>query len=166
MSGARRRTINHAFRGEVTTLDEQRALWLEVLHEDAVWEGPTFEKPICVVGREATGRFLELLLSVVPRFKLTSVAVYPTADRETHLVESHGGGPTVDGSIYTQRYLSLITTRQGQMFRMREYCNPFQTYRAFGKQRWEGAVEEIMGRYNKPWPVSQAPDPISLPSVC
>ena len=46
---------------------------------------------------------------------------------------------------------------------MREYCNPFQTYKAFGKARWEAAVDEIMREHNRPWPASQAPDPISLP---
>ena len=48
---------------------------------------------------------------------------------------------------------------------MREYCNPFQTYRAFGKAHWEAATNEIMARYNRPWPASQTPDPITLPPV-
>jgi len=157
------RTIMDAFGGKLTTLEEQREIWLEGLHEDAIWEGPTFEKPISVVGREATGRFMELLLSVVPRFSVTLVAAYPTADPDTVIMESHGGGPTVDGGRYTQRYFSLITTKNGQTFRMREYCNPFQTYKAFGKERWEQAIDEIMTRYNKPWPMSQPKDPITLP---
>jgi len=160
---AGRKTINDAFGGRLTTLDEQRRIWLDALHEDAIWEGPTFERPIVVIGREATGRFMELLLSVVPRFSTTLVAMHPTADPETIIIESHGGGPTVDGDSYTQRYFSLITTRDGQAFRMREYCNPFQTYKAFGKERWERAIDEIVAKYNKPWPASQKPDPISLP---
>jgi ketosteroid isomerase-like protein len=162
---AARKTIGDAFGGKLTTLEEQRQVWLEALHDDAIWEGPTFEKPICVIGREATGRFMELLLQVVPRFSTTLVAAYPTSDPDTVIIESHGGGPTVDGGRYAQRYFSLITTRNGQAFRMREYCNPFQTYKAFGKERWERAIDEIMTRYNKPWPASQPPDPISLPSV-
>jgi ketosteroid isomerase-like protein len=157
------KTINDAFGGQLTTLEEQRAIWAEALHEDAIWEGPTFEKPIQVIGREATGRFMELLLSVVPRFSTTLVGHYPTNDPNTFIIESHGGGPTKDGGRYTQRYFSLITMRDGQAFRMREYCNPFQTYKAFGKARWEAAVEEIMAKHNRPWPASQAPDPISLP---
>ena len=48
---------------------------------------------------------------------------------------------------------------------MREYCNPFQTYAAFGKERWERAVAEIMAKHNKPWPESQPRDPITLPPV-
>jgi hypothetical protein len=107
---------------------------------------------------------MELLLSVVPTFTVTTVAAYPTTDPDTVIVESHGGGPTTSGSVYTQRYLSLITTKQGQTFRMREYCNPFQTYQAFGKEHWERTVTEIMTRHNKPWPASQPPDPISLPA--
>ena len=58
------KSINDAFGGQLTTLEEQRAIWAEALHEDAIWEGPMFERPVQVIGREATGRFFELLLSV------------------------------------------------------------------------------------------------------
>jgi ketosteroid isomerase-like protein len=159
------RTIGDAFGGQVTTLEEQRAIWAEALHEDAIWEGPMFERPVQVIGREATGRFMELLLSVVPRFSTTVLGAYPTSDPNTVIIEAQGGGETVDGGRYTQRYFSLITTRDGQAFRMREYCNPFQTYKAFGKARWEAATGEIMARYNRPWPASQPPDPITLPPI-
>ena len=46
---------------------------------------------------------------------------------------------------------------------MLEYCNPFQTYKAFGKTHWEASTEAIMRELNAPWPASQAPDPITLP---
>lgn len=160
-----RKTLSDAFGGQVTTLEAQRAIWLDALHEDAIWEGPMFETPIQVIGRQATGRFMELLLSVVPRFSTTVVGAYPTADPDTVIIESHGGGPTVAGGLYTQRYFSIITTREGQAFRMREYCNPFQTYKAFGKARWEAETTDIMRRFNAPWPASQPPDPISLPPL-
>jgi len=159
------RTIGDAFGGQVTTLEEQRAIWAEALNEDAIWEGPTFETPIQTIGREATGRFMELLLQVVPRFSTTLVASYPTSDPETIIIEAHGGGDTTGGGRYTQRYFSLITTRGGQAFRMREYCNPFQTYKAFGKERWEAATAHIMSTYNRPWPASQPLDPITLPTL-
>jgi ketosteroid isomerase-like protein len=159
------RTINDAFGGQSTTLEEQRAIWQEALHEDAIWEGPTFEKPIQVIGREATGRFFELLLSVVPRFSTTVVAAFPTEDPDTVVIESFGGGPTISGGDYTQRYFSQVTHRDGRAFRMREYCNPFQTYKAFGKAHWEASVDRIMREHNRPWPASQPRDPIALPPV-
>jgi len=162
---AARRTLTDAFGGKLTTLEEQREIWLEARHEDAIWEGPTFEKPVCVIGREATSRFMELLLSVVPCFSTTLVAAYPTSDPDTVIIESHGGGPTQSGDRYTQRYFSLITTKQDQVFRMREYCNPFQTYKAFGKERWERAIDDITTHHNKPWPPSQPRDPITLPPI-
>ena len=160
-----RKTLGDAFGGQVTTLEEQRAIWLEALHEDAVWEGPMFETPVRFVGRAAVGRFMELLLSVVPRFSTTVVGAFPTAAPDTVIIESHGGGPTVEGGLYSQRYFSLITSRGGQAFRMREYCNPFQTYKAFGKARWERETADIMTRFNAPWPASQSPDPVSLPPL-
>jgi ketosteroid isomerase-like protein len=118
-----------------------------------------------MIGREATSRFFELLLSVVPRFSTRVVGFYPTTDPDTMIIESTGGGDTKDGGRYAQRYFSLVTTRNGQAFRMREYCNPFQTYKAFGRERWEQVTNEIMATYNEPWPDSQPKDPITLPPV-
>jgi hypothetical protein len=108
---------------------------------------------------------MEYLLSVVPRFSTTPVQMFRTPDPNTIVIESHGGGATVDGGGYTQRYFSLVTQKDGRAFRMREYCNPFQTYRAFGKERWETTTGNIMAKYNRPWPTSQTPDPIVLPST-
>jgi ketosteroid isomerase-like protein len=157
------RTLGAAFGGVQTTLAEQREIWLEALHEDAIWEGPMFEKPLSIVGRTACGYFMELLLSVVPKFSTQLVAAYPTADPNTVIIESTGGGDTIYGGKYEQRYFSLITSKDGKAFRMREFCNPFQTYKAFGKERWETRISEIMTKYNAPWPKSQAPDKAALP---
>jgi ketosteroid isomerase-like protein len=160
---AERRGLGAAFGGEVTTLDEQREIWDEALHPDAIWEGPTFDPPLQMIGREACGRFMELLLEVVPRFSTQVVSFHPTTDADTIIIESTGGGDTVDGGKYEQRYFSMITTKDGQAFRMREYCNPFQTYKAFGRERWIERTSKIMAEYNIDWPASQAPDPAALP---
>jgi ketosteroid isomerase-like protein len=159
------KTLGDAFGGQLTTLEEQRAIWADALHADAIWEGPMFETPVVFIGNEATSRFMEYLLSVVPRFTTTPVQVIHTADPDTIVLESHGGGPTAAGGRYTQRYFSLVTSKDGRAFRMREYCSPFQTYRAFGKVNWEATTGEIMTKYNRPWPTSQVPDPITLPAV-
>src|SRR5215471_19095610 len=160
-----KKTIADAFGGKVTTLEEQRAIWADALHEDAIWEGPTFEIPVAMIGHEAVGHFMEFLLSVVPRFSTTPVAVHPTADPEMIILEASGGGDTVDGGRYTQRYFTMVTSKNGQAFRMREYVNPFQTYKAFGKERWERVVGEIAAKHNRLWPASQPPDPIVLPPL-
>jgi len=81
------RTLGDAFGGRVTTLEEQRAIWSEALHEDAIWEGPMFETPVVFIGREATGRFMEYLLSVVPRFATTPVQMFRTPDPNTIVIE-------------------------------------------------------------------------------
>jgi ketosteroid isomerase-like protein len=162
---AKKKTIGDAFGGQITTIEEQRAIWADALHPDAIWEGPMFETPVVFIGDEAVGRFFELLLSVVPRFSTSLTGAYPTSDPDTIIIESHGGGPTAYGGRYTQRYFSLITSRNGLAFRMREYCNPFQTYKAFGKQRWEQATSQIMRKFNRAWPESQVRDPIELPPV-
>lgn len=157
------RGLDAAFGGVPTTLEEQREIWLEALHEDAIWEGPTFETPIYMVGRGAVSRFMEYLLEVVPRFSTQLVAAYPTEEPDTIIIESTGGGDTIYGGKYEQRYFSKITARNGQAFRMREYCNPFQTYKAFGRDRWNERIDRIMAEHNVSWPASQAPDPARLP---
>lgn len=58
-----------------------------------------------------------------------------------------------------------MNSKARQAFRMRDYCNPFQTCKAFGKDRREAATGEIMAMYNRPWPASQPADPISLPPI-
>ena len=165
MATTRPRGIGAAFGGVKTTLAEQREIWLEALHEDAIWEGPTFETPVYVIGRAATGRFMEFLLEVVPEFSTQLIAAYPTSEPDTVIIESTGGGATIFGGKYEQRYFSKITSKDGKAFRMREYCNPFQTYKAFGKERWETRLNEIMRTYNVAWPKSQAPDPARLPGT-
>ena len=157
-----KKTIGDAFGGQETTLEEQRAIWKDAIHPDAIWEGPMFETPVSFVGFEAVSRFFELLLSVVPRFSTTVVGAYPTSDPATVIIESFGGGPTRDGKVYQQRYFSLVTNKDGQAFRMREYCNPFATYAAFGREHWERETAAIMA-LNAPWPASQSPDPITWP---
>src|SRR5258706_12303601 len=103
-----RKNLGDAFGGKITTLEEQRAIWLDALHEDAIWEGPTFEIPVTMIGREAVGRFMEFLLSVVPRFSTTPAPVYPTADPDTTILDSSGGGETADPGRYTQRYFTIF----------------------------------------------------------
>ena len=156
------RGLNAAFGGVKTTLAEQREIWLEALDEDAIWEGPTFETPIYIVGRRACGFFMELLLEVVPKFSTQLIAAYPTSEPDTVIIESTGGGDTIFGGKYEQRYFSKITSKNGKAFRMREYCNPFQTYKAFGKERWESRIAAIMKDHNASWPASQMPDPARL----
>jgi len=157
-----RRGLEAAFGGVRTTLEEQREIWLDALHEDAIWEGPTFETPIYMVGRAAVGRFMELLLEVVPEFSTRLIVAYPTSEADTVIIESVGGGPTIHGGRYEQRYFSKISTRDGRAFRMREYCNPFQTYKAFGKEFWEQRIDAIAREHNVDWPASQEPDPARL----
>lgn len=48
---------------------------------------------------------------------------------------------------------------------MREYVNPFQTYKSFGKERRERVVGKLATKHNQPWPAPQLPDPIVLPSL-
>src|SRR3569833_2435858 len=124
---AKKKTIGDAFGGQLTTIEEQRAIWKDALHPDAIWEGPMFETPVQFIGAEACGHFFELLLSVVPRFSTAVVGMYPTNEADTFIIECHGGGPTADGrTTYTQRNFSLIAGRGGRAGRGRGGGGPGQ----------------------------------------
>ena len=142
---AKKKTIGDAFGGQLTTIEEQRAIWKDALHPDAIWEGPMFETPVQFFGAEACGHFFVLLLSVVPRFSTAVVGMYPTAEADTFIIESHGGGPTADErTTYTQRYFSLITNRDGLAYHKHKNNNPNQTNKTNGKEHWEKSTGEIM----------------------
>jgi len=72
------------------------------------------------------------------------------------MVEQRGLGAAFGGEVTTLGEQRDITTRDGQAFRMREWCNPFRTYEAFGEERWKARVAEIMATSNVAWPPSQA----------
>jgi ketosteroid isomerase-like protein len=136
--------MSEAFGGKGITYERGRELWTEILADDVVWEGPTFEKPLRLVGREANALFYEFLLSKVPKFNMRADAMYVTQDPDTCVFEMRGGGEIVGGGSYNQRYLSIVKIKNGRYTLMREYCNPFETYRAFGKDLWEKTIDDIM----------------------
>ena len=86
-------------------------------------------------------------------------------DAGNNNILGRGGDDTIFGGKYEQRYFSQITTKDGKAFRMREFCNPFQTYKAFGKERWDKRINDIMKNHNVPWPASQPADPARLPGT-
>jgi hypothetical protein len=59
-----RKNLGDAFGGKITTMEEQRAIWLDAVHEEPIWEGPTFEMPVALIGCAAVSCFMKFLLSV------------------------------------------------------------------------------------------------------
>src|SRR5690606_34174299 len=97
-----------------------REIWQETVHPHAVWEGPTFEKPVCFIGYDANAAFNEFLLSVVPGYNMQATKAHFTPDPSTLIVEIRGFGHTVDGGTYTQQYFSLLHIIDGKLRLMRE----------------------------------------------
>jgi len=133
-----------AFGGKkLPSYERGREIWEATIHRDAIWDGPTFEKPVYFVGYEANAAFNEFLLSVVPGYDMRATRVHKVANPSELILEITGFGHTVDGGTYEQQYFSLLRIEDGKIALAREFCNPFQTYKAFGKQRWEDAIDEI-----------------------
>ena len=107
-----KKTIGDAFGGQFTTLEEQRAHLARRAPRGRDLGRPDLRDADLRDRPRSDRRFMELLLSVVPRFSTAVVGFYPTSDPETIIIESHGGGPTVAGGRYTQRYFSLVTTQE------------------------------------------------------
>lgn len=147
---------SEAFGGrKLSSRERGREIWRDTVHPFAIWEGPTFEKPVRFVGYEANAAFNEFLLSVVPGYKMKLSCLHETQDPDTCIFDMNGFGHTADGGTYTQRYFSLLRIADGKLRLMREFCNPFETYRAFGKQRWEDAIDQI-AKLNIDLPVAAA----------
>ena len=88
-----RKTISDAFGGKPTTLEEQRAIWAEALHPDAIWEGPTFERPIQTIGRAARHIHGTAILYADTITQSMERAIAETArrrDKQLHFNAEHG----------------------------------------------------------------------------
>ena len=125
------------------TPEARAAAWEAGLTEDAVWEAPFTDPPIAVVGRVAVLGFFEWLATNVPNFQMNMENVHFIEASDSYIIQVSGGGPTIDGDVYEQRYFSLIQTRDGRISYFREHFKVQETYRAFGRDRFHDDIAEI-----------------------
>jgi ketosteroid isomerase-like protein len=137
--------VGGAFAAGLTQAERDQA-WQDALTDDIVWEAPFTEPPIKISGRRAVGEFFDWLIYNVPEFKTELDAVHFVESGNAYVVQVTGGGPTRDGDEYRQKYFSLITVRDGKIASFLEHFKVAETYRAFGRDNFHGAIEAIIAR--------------------
>lgn len=105
---------------------------LENYVDDLVLEFPFTDPPKRVEGKDAALPYLTGAFQVF-RFDLTITDVVACADPDRLVLEAESTGtylPT--GAPYVNRYVILLTFRDGRIARQREYFDPTQAMRSAG----------------------------------
>lgn len=119
--------------------------WCDLFHADGVLEFPyappgwseRFE------GREAIWaqmrKFPEHLT-----ISFGEVTFHPVADPDLAIGEFHGEGTAIgSGRVLSQDYISVVTSKDGQILRYRDYWNPLRHLEALGGA--EAAAKIVQG---------------------
>lgn len=108
---------------------------LNLLADDAV-----IEFPYALPGRtqKLTGKqeivpYFVALKDTIVIGEMRRVAVHRTTDPNIVIVQSEGKGRAVQtGQPFEQKYISVLTFRDGLLVRVQDYWNPFTVFTAFG----------------------------------
>ncbi len=108
-------------------LQEDIPQWIELFHEDAV-----FEYPFAPPGFPQAFRGKVVLFEQFKDFpkmfhfdEFTDVQMHQTLDSEVLIVEFSGRGKVLTtGKPYNQRYISVVQMRDGKILHYRDYWNP------------------------------------------
>lgn len=106
--------------------------FVEMLAEDSVMEFPFAPPglPDRLVGRDAVADHLTKLARLITFDRIGSATVHARDGETTVLTFETAGSGVETGAPYNQRYLSVITTADGQIARYLDYWNPLVVSRA------------------------------------
>jgi len=99
----------------------------EEIGEYAVWSFPAAPPgaPREVEGKATNRAFFESLVPMWTSFSLPKREVHPFADDPDRVVAHYASsGTLIDGSQYSNSYLSLVTVRGGKIVHWIEFCDP------------------------------------------
>jgi uncharacterized protein len=93
--------------------------------------------PPRVEGRQALAELYRPYGNMLHLDRCFDLAVYHDPAKDVAVLEYASEGRTVDGNRpYTNRYISVVTLRDGQIVHWRDYLNPVPVFDALG---WPGA---------------------------
>lgn len=95
--------------------------------EDVIFEFPFAppDRPSMVQGREAVGRYLAAVPSRVAFERLSNLEIHQSVNPDVAVVEMTATGTVKDtGDPYKMSYVVVLTVRDGQIARYRDYWNP------------------------------------------
>ncbi len=106
---------------------------LEMLAEDAVMEFPYHlpTTPEQLVGKQQIVPFFSGFSDFLTLTKIRPVAVHRTADPNVAVLEYEGTGKAVQtGRSYLQKYITVLTFRDGLISHWKDYWNPLSVMTA------------------------------------
>lgn len=109
--------------------------WMELWHEDAVFEYPFAPPgyPQEVSGKRALYEHFKNFPETVEFIEFTDLQMHLTRDPEILIVEFACLGRMVaTGREYRQKYISVMQMSGGKILRYRDYWNPLVALEAFG----------------------------------
>ncbi len=117
-------------------LQEDIPQWIELFHEDAVFEYPFAPPgfPQEVRGKAAMFEQFKDFPKVFHFDEFTDMQRHQTLDPDVLIVEFLGRGEVLTtGKAYHQRYISVVQMKDGKIFHYRDYWNPLVVLEAMKK---------------------------------
>jgi ketosteroid isomerase-like protein len=118
-------------------LAQDMAAFAGLWAEDGVLEfpfaGPGY--PTLVEGRAAVTEYLRGYPDILKIEEIPDPVVHQSVDPEVVIVEFEASGTVVaTGAPYRMRYIAVITVRDGEIHRYRDYWSPLAAAEAMGSQ--------------------------------
>jgi len=116
--------------------------FLELFAQEVIFEFPYAPEgfPARLEGRDSLAKHLERLGPLLEFDSFELKTVYPSGDTVIFEFSCDGRGAET-GNAYDQRYISVVTLRDGQIARYRDYWNPLIALSALGGQDRAAALE-------------------------
>ncbi|GAA1002541.1 hypothetical protein Aple_000800 [Acrocarpospora pleiomorpha] len=122
------RTPEGVFREGLARLwREDLAGWLDLFHEDIVFEFPFAPagRPQRLNGKSEVAEYMSHLPGAIQVEEAPSVLIHETTDPETIIIEmSVKGHVTATGTPYAQSYVVVLVVKDGLITLYRDYWNP------------------------------------------
>lgn len=121
--------------------------WKDTFADDAVWEMPFASAPLprSVPGRHLIGHFVDWFFTAAPDLRIVSSVVHETTDPELFILELHGEAHlSLNGNTYANNYCTHMRVRNGKIVLFREYFDPDEVVRAFGRDEIVKGMEQVI----------------------
>ena len=121
--------------------------WKDTFAEDGVWEMPFAADPLprAVPGRHLIGHFVDWFFTAAPDLHIVSSVVHETTDPELFILELRGeANLSLNSNVYANNYCTHMRIRNGKVVLFREYFDPEEVLRAFGRDEIAKGIEQVM----------------------
>jgi ketosteroid isomerase-like protein len=105
--------------------DRDIAALMSILDEDIDYQIPFMDDPVHFVGHDAVRSFMESMQGMFAEINYDVETMYADEEAQTAMFEMTSSRLVLpDRIVYANRYVFLISARNGLAFTIREYLNP------------------------------------------